>query len=136
MATALEATVIRITRPVTPQQSQPGHAPKLFLGADLHSGARWRGWRRGIGLLLHLVRVLLVFGLLARAARHELPAVAECRPQAGVGLLRGKRQRLLHRAAGILMIEELGRRRALLLADIGIALEVIGQRREADREVI
>src|SRR5262245_48277709 len=139
MASAFQAKPpqgsMRVTRPRGPRPvARPGHALKLLLGADAHTGGRlcW-GRRRGLGLL---VQARVELHLLARAALHELLAVAERRLQRRVGLLGAERQRLLDRPAGILMVVELGRGRALRLARLGVALEVVGQRREADREVI
>src|SRR5262249_55724749 len=45
-----------------------------------------------------------VFGLLTRAARHQLLAVAERGLEAGVRLLRAQRDRLVDRGAGVLIV--------------------------------
>src|SRR5215831_3386658 len=93
----------------------------------------WFG--RRLGLLVAADR-RLVFRRLARAARHVLLPIAPCRFQAGIRLLTGGRNHLLDGSPGILMVIELGRRGALRLAEVGIALEVVGQRREAHRKVV
>src|SRR5262245_13982058 len=93
----------------------------------------WLGRRLGF---LVAARRWLVLRRLARAARYVLLPVAPRRLQAGIGLLTGGRNHLLDGPAGILMVIELGRRGALRLAEVSIALEVVGQRREAHREVV
>src|SRR4029079_11475422 len=78
----------------------------------------------------------VVLGFLARAALHVLLAVAPGALQPGVGLLRVDRNHPLHSPARVLGVVQIGRRRALRLAQLRVALEVVRQRREADREVV
>src|SRR5262245_43446118 len=93
-------------------------------------------WFSGrLGFLVAACRGLVLCRL-ARAARYVLLPVAPRRLQSGIGLLTGGRNHLLDGPAGILMIIELGGRGALGLAEVSIALEVVGQRREAHREVV
>src|SRR5581483_4666193 len=140
-----ETYVIRTTRPhrggmagwtrrmmTTPGRPLCPSRGRLSLGAQL---CRRAGRSRCFGLLVARLRGL-VFGSLARAALHVLLAIAPRRLEARIGLLGVDRHHLLDRPAGILVIVELGRCRALRVAGIGIALEMIGQRREADREVV
>src|SRR5215510_3538212 len=102
----------------------------------LRAEPRGRAWLgRCLSFLVASCR-RLVLGGLARAARDVLLPVAPCRLETGIGLLIGGRDHLLDGAAGILMVIELGRRGALRLAEVGIALEVIGQCRKAHREVV
>src|SRR5690606_40348162 len=67
---------------------------------------------------------------------HVLLAVAERRLELRVGRVAAGLYGLLHARARVLMVVERGRRRALRVADLLVALEVVRQRREADREVV
>src|SRR5690606_34168911 len=81
-------------------------------------------------------RLRLVLGNLARAPGHVLLAIAERGLELRIRLVAARGHGLLHARARVLMVEELGRRGALRLAHVLVALEVVRKRREAHRKIV
>src|SRR5262245_29709542 len=94
----------------------------------LRAEPRGRAWLGRCLSFLVASHRRLVLCRLARAALDVLFPIAPRSLEAGIGLLTGRRHHLLDGSAGILMVIELSRGGALRLAEVGIALKVVGQR--------